>query len=432
MIEAITHVSPVQPRRIRLAEERYRRNWSQQDLADLLQTTRLSISRWEQGRTRPTPYYRQRLCELFGLSAEALGLSSSSLPRLTVESKEPAKDGPCIDPTLPAPLIHAPLIGRDTERSQLRQTVFQARAYAALSGLPGIGKTTLALDLVHDPDVRAHFHDGILWARLGATPDFQALFKRWGVLLGLLPEQMAACTTQEEWKSALRNALGTRKMLIVLDDAWSLNDALTCMIGNECAYVLTTRFPQLALMFAPTQAIRLGELDQQESLCLLRHLAPTALAWEPFLVGSIVRAIGGLPLALILLGRALYLQAQTGQPRRLRKLLMNLHDMRQLLLLTEPQAILEGPSAHSDLSVSLQTAIAASDSLLDTSAREAWRAIARVFPARPAHFSEQDALQLCGIPAEVLDTLSDAGILESAGPELYTLHPLLAEYARLF
>ena len=57
-----------------LIDERVRRRWSQQEVADLVGTTPVNVSRWERGVTTPTPYFRQQLSTLFGKSPQALGL----------------------------------------------------------------------------------------------------------------------------------------------------------------------------------------------------------------------------------------------------------------------------------------------------------------------------------------------------------------------
>lgn len=58
--------------RIHLVEERKSRGWSQQELADALGTTQHNVSRWEAGHTTPSPYFRTKLCELFGMSIQEL------------------------------------------------------------------------------------------------------------------------------------------------------------------------------------------------------------------------------------------------------------------------------------------------------------------------------------------------------------------------
>ncbi len=63
------------PSRQRLVAERLRRRWTQLEVADQLGTTPGNVSRWERGITSPGPYFRRKLCELFGRSAQELGLS---------------------------------------------------------------------------------------------------------------------------------------------------------------------------------------------------------------------------------------------------------------------------------------------------------------------------------------------------------------------
>ena len=60
------------PPRQRLVDERMRRRWTQLEVADQLGTTPGNVSRWERGLTSPRPYFRRKLCELFGSSAQEL------------------------------------------------------------------------------------------------------------------------------------------------------------------------------------------------------------------------------------------------------------------------------------------------------------------------------------------------------------------------
>ncbi len=62
------------PPRQRLSAERLRRRWTQLEVADQLGTTPGNVSRWERGITSPGPYFRRKLCELFGMSDQELGL----------------------------------------------------------------------------------------------------------------------------------------------------------------------------------------------------------------------------------------------------------------------------------------------------------------------------------------------------------------------
>ncbi|HEX6484705.1 MAG TPA: helix-turn-helix domain-containing protein [Ktedonobacteraceae bacterium] len=57
-----------------MQEARALKGWSQEELAAQLGTTFETVSRWERGIMLPSPYFRTRLCAVFGMTAEALGL----------------------------------------------------------------------------------------------------------------------------------------------------------------------------------------------------------------------------------------------------------------------------------------------------------------------------------------------------------------------
>jgi transcriptional regulator with XRE-family HTH domain len=62
-----------------LRHERIEHNWRQQDVADQLGTTVVTVKRWERGSQYPSAYFRQKLCALFGKSAQELGFSLDEL-----------------------------------------------------------------------------------------------------------------------------------------------------------------------------------------------------------------------------------------------------------------------------------------------------------------------------------------------------------------
>ncbi len=55
-----------------LKKERRQQAWSQEDLAKKLNTTRVTISRWESGKNTPSLYWRGKICELFHKQMEEL------------------------------------------------------------------------------------------------------------------------------------------------------------------------------------------------------------------------------------------------------------------------------------------------------------------------------------------------------------------------
>jgi transcriptional regulator with XRE-family HTH domain len=441
----------------RLREERELRGWSQKYVTDQIGVDPYYLSRWERGTATPSPHYRQKLCALFGKNARELGLlqdeRSSSGGQLTskaaVEGIAQAKGLPLSaalsplpgsktvvrDPAIPSPSAEiTQLVGRDEVLSQLKARLCSGNGSlsTALNGLPGVGKTALATALVHDPEVSNRFRDGILWSGLGPHPDILALLSRWARLLGIDPTQVAGLASIENLTTVLRIATGMRHILLVIDDAWDIEEALDFRVGGpRCSYLLTTRFPYIALQFAAEGAKVIQELSEHDGVRLLAQLAPRSVTSDPPAARALVRSVGGLPLALTVIGKYLRAQSLSGQPRRIQAAMERLRNAGERLRLSEPQAVLErSPNLPKDVPVSLQAVIGISEQQLDDQAKQALYALA-VFPAKPNSFSEEAALAVCQVPVETLDMLSDAGLLESGGPDRYTLHPTIADYAKM-
>lgn len=62
------------PLKSQLRRERERRGWSRSYVAEKVDSDAQAVGRWERGKTSPSPYHRQGLCELFRLNADELGL----------------------------------------------------------------------------------------------------------------------------------------------------------------------------------------------------------------------------------------------------------------------------------------------------------------------------------------------------------------------
>lgn len=417
--------SDPQPR-VNLTKARTGRKWSQQEVAELIGTTHLNVSRWERGITRPGPYFRSKLCALFGKSPQELDLAEPAAPFPTIA--EPVYDTAI--PLRPA----TRLVGRDNELVQLKQRLFNGGSVAltALNGLPGVGKTALSIELAHDLDIRAHFHDGILWAALGPEPNIPGLLTRWGTLLGLSSTEISGLSDNDARAIAVNRAIGSRQLLLVIDDAWHVEDALALKIGGlNCAHLVTTRFPTIATAIASEGAIVIRELDEHEGMTLLRMLAPRVVDHEKQKAHDLVNAVGGLPLALTLMGKYLRVQAYSGQPRRIAAALERLSRAEERLQLHEALGPLDRhPSLSREQSLSLRSVFAVTDQQLDEQARAALYALS-VFPSKPNSFSEEAALYVGACTANTLDTLLDTGLLDSSVAGRYALHQTIADYARL-
>jgi transcriptional regulator with XRE-family HTH domain len=192
-----------------LKVERELRGWSQARVAEALGVSTHTVIRWEQRRVIPYPYYREQLAQLFGKSVQELDLlppeqqpgSQLALPQEPAAAFAAASP-PNVSP--PPPLLLDPasprlmgrtgsLVGRAALLAQIKARLFagQSLALTALDGLPGVGKTTLAVAVSLDPEVQAHFAGGILWAGLGPQPDRLGELSRWGALLGVRAAESA-------------------------------------------------------------------------------------------------------------------------------------------------------------------------------------------------------------------------------------------------
>src|SRR5437868_13006824 len=92
-----------------LRHEREVRGFSQEEVAREIGTDQKVVSRWERGISRPSPYFRRKLIELFGKHADELGLIEqleTSGPSLDYDHTPPALP---LEPTSP----HSSLLAHD-------------------------------------------------------------------------------------------------------------------------------------------------------------------------------------------------------------------------------------------------------------------------------------------------------------------------------
>src|SRR5262245_48220267 len=159
----------------RLRQERERHNYSQEQLAELIGTTPLSINRWEHDKTLPRPVYRAALCRIFDVQAEVLfGLD---------EGEEEEKEGATTHPTIwnVPHLRNRYFTGREQVLSHLQETLGGKKMVAltqasAISGLGGIGKTQVAVEYAYRYGSR---YQTVLWVNADTlkslVSDFVAL-----------------------------------------------------------------------------------------------------------------------------------------------------------------------------------------------------------------------------------------------------------------
>lgn len=341
---------------------------------------------------------------------------------------------PTVAPFLAPPLSPYPLVGRDDMLNKLKERLFAGgiQALSSLNGLPGVGKTALAVNLAYDREVLEHFQDGVLWAGLGRQGDVLALLGSWARELDISSEELTKLTTVEDRTKAIHGKIGMRHLLLVIDDAWQPDAALAFKVGGaNCAYLVTTRIPEVAIYFAGQGVTVVSELSEDEGLALLRQIAPEVVTEELDEAVKLVRAVDGLPLGLILMGNYLRIQAISGQPQQIQAALKRLQRVEERLQVSQPLSPLERhPSLPQGTPVSLMASIAVSAEALDVSSHNMLRALA-VFSPKPSTFSGEAAMAVSAEPQKAIDTLCNFGLLETSGLGRYNVHQVIADYAKI-
>ncbi len=297
----------------------------------------------------------------------------------------------------------------------------------AIRGWPGIGKTTLAAVLAHDPEIMAAFPDGVLWTSLGPDPSLFSALATWSRALGA--DDLRA-QSLEEASTHLTALLRAKRMLLVVDDVWQAEHARPFILGGRgCATLITTRSSRVAHALAPTaNAIyRLPVLTEEQGLELLAALAPQVVVSHGDECRALVVALDGLPLALQVAGRMLAVEA--GYGFGVKDLLAELRAGTALL---EAQA----PADRTDLANESTPTVAAllqhSTDRLDEAARAGFACLA-VFPAKPATFDLAAMQAVCRVDdaRPLARVLVDRGLLEAVSSEggRYQVHALLVMHA---
>ncbi|MFD9979659.1 BTAD domain-containing putative transcriptional regulator [Streptomyces massasporeus] len=297
-------------------------------------------------------------------------------------------------------------------------------AYAVISGMPGVGKTGLALHIAER--LRPAFPDGQLYLNLhGATPGMTplapadalaALLRGLGVDTRRDPGDVAAGA------ALLRSALASTRTLLVLDDAASVAQVRPLLpAGAGCAVLLTSRRP-LATLGAAVH-VRLDPLPPADSALLLERTAGrtwSASDAEP--VARLVELCGHLPLALRIC--AARLRSRTALPvERLVERLARLEDRLDHLELEDLSVRRSLMAAHE--------ALTGSDDPSDGAAAETLALIGALdlpeygapLMAAATNSRERDA-------ERALDRLVEVALLQETGWGRYAPHDLVRDFAR--
>ena len=331
------------------------------------------------------------------------------------------------DPGIPRLFNH--FLGRDDLLNQLRTLLCSNTLTSpiALYGNPGVGKTAIATAIANDPTVQQYFQGGILWAGLGIKPERDTILERWRQLLQI----------EDINVKALHLALSSRPALLILDDVCGVEDVKDFFqlssYNNTCRYLITTISRDTANQLTEKHAFSFSvtEFGPEQGFDLLHRLAPISVEADQAAARTLIEDVGGLPLAIWLMGMYLANEESHGQPGRLRDAWARLREYERRLRWPRPLLDLKPfPSLAESSKISLEAVIGVRYEALDETSQQMLRALA-IFPAKPNTFFEDTACAVIAAPSgqAFRDRLVDAGLVEDVGGDRYTVHQTIHDFA---
>ncbi|HEX4225314.1 MAG TPA: BTAD domain-containing putative transcriptional regulator [Pseudonocardiaceae bacterium] len=318
--------------------------------------------------------------------------------------------------------------GRDNELARLAALVrspdpaegLPDTVVTVVSGMAGVGKSTLAVRLAHD--VAPHFPDGQLYLNLRGFDQGRPIIEPQDAIRQLLetqgvaPDRIPAGPTAQA--DLYRSLLHGRRMLILLDNARDAEQVRPLLPNGPGSMVIITSRNRLFSLVTSVGAhfLPLDVLSQAESRGFLTaRLGADRLAKEPVAVDELVASCGGLPLALaIVAARA---AIRPGFP---------------LVAIAEELRADGGLDAFADVDPATDTR-----SVFSWSLRAVTPAAGQLFLLLGLHpgsdFAPPVAAALTGMPVRnarlVLNELSYAHLVAEFAPGRYSQHDLLRTYA---
>ncbi|MEW2076385.1 BTAD domain-containing putative transcriptional regulator [Streptomyces sp. NPDC012403] len=288
-------------------------------------------------------------------------------------------------------------------------------AVSALAGIGGVGKTTLAVHVAHA--ARPSFPDGQLYVDLqgagsrSAEPEtvLGSFLRALGTADSAIPDSL------EERAALYRSVLDGRKVLVLLDNARDAAQIRPLLPGTAgCAALVTSRVRMVDL--AGAHLIDLDVMSPEEALALFTKIVgEERVASEREAALDVVAACGFLPLAIRIAASRLAAR----RTWTVSVLAAKLADERRRL--DELQA--------GDLAVKATFELGYGQ--LEPAQARAFRLLGL---ADGPDISLAAAAAVLDLPAEdtedLLESLVDTSLLESAAPGRYRFHDLVRLYAR--
>jgi len=268
------------------------------------------IGQYLTGGTLPPTDRFDTLVRLLGAQGPELGALATARDRVEERQRGRRRRGGVDDRAVvprQLPVNVTGFVGRGAELAALDEAAGPGRqpsavAIVVLSGIPGVGKTSLAINWAHR--VAGDYPDGQLYVNLHGFDETQVMnpTDALGRFLEALGIPVNELPVDEESRAALfRSTLAGRRVLVLLDNARDADHVRPLLPATEGSVTVVTSRDQLVGLVATHTAIPLTvePLPYDDAELLLGHrLGRQRTAAEPEAVGRIIDRCGRLPLAL--------------------------------------------------------------------------------------------------------------------------------------
>ena len=319
-------------------------------------------------------------------------------------------------------------VGREAVLTQVLQTLCAHRV-AYLVGMTGVGKSSLAVHVANSESTQFKYDEGVLWGGLGPQPDTSRVLTEWANALNLaeIPEEQP-----ERRRERVRNAIGDRRMLLVLDDAWTLEAIEKLDLrGPKCGLLVTARDLRVTRGAQPLTVFDIPPLDAVASWELLSQLAQHAADEDQPALRNLSQATGGNALALTLVGNYLASPEYSFLPGTAAPAVTHVANIRSRLALAgkwigqsrerfslRDAVLLSATQLDSDLADSGSSANS------DASGLKALHALG-AFAAQPADFDSNAALAVTQSDTRLLSLLIARNLVQRTAHDRLTVHQVV-------
>lgn len=350
----------------------------------------------------------------------SLGAATDSAPAEIAAPAAGPDQAPAVELRFSLPPDSAAFIGRETQLNRIKATIQDSAGAGrvviihAIGGMPGVGKTALAVHAAHL--LRDEFPDRCLFIDLHAHTPGREPVPPETALAGLLAAAGVEARNlpgDTEGRAALwRNTMAGQRALLVLDNAASSRQVAPLLPGGDGCLVLVTSRRQLADLPGASAPLPLETLPPGQAREMFVRLAPAAAGGPAQAVSELMSLAGYLPLAISLLAR-----------------LFARHPSWTLAdLVKETRASLLSLAAEND---TIAAAFELSYQYLDP-AQQRFFALLGLHPGTAIDTYAAAALTgtSFGETVRMLDGLHQEGLLTETGYRRYGMHDLLRRYAR--